>query len=104
MSWSELRGGSSASSGGSLRLSQSKAKKLMEECDGPDLDLDDWGVHRVHPPSKSNKEKVSLLSRLFRKSSTKKRSSSTNSGAKSSVKTFCTQFPPPEWFQPVGTA
>jgi len=62
MSWSELRGGSSASSGGSLRLSQSKAKKLMEECDGPDLDLDDWGVHRVHPPSKSNKGlSISLL-------------------------------------------
>ena len=54
MSWSELKGGgSSTGSGGSLKLSQAKAKKLMEEC-GAD-DLDDWGVHRVHSPAKTNK-------------------------------------------------
>ena len=34
-------------------------------------------------------EKLSLLTRLFRKSSIKKRSITSN--------TFCAQFPPPEW-------
>nr|SVE73151.1 EOG090X0BW7 [Ceriodaphnia reticulata] len=91
LSWSEYRSGSG---GGSLKLSQAKAKKLLEEC----AHVSDWDEATTilssndetnNVPIKNHKEKTSLLSRLFRRRSPSKK--------RTTVSTFNAQFPPPEW-------
>lgn len=117
LSWSEYRSG-----GGSLKLSQAKAKKLMDEC-GHVTDWEDATVDETEHPVKAHKgtknmtqrlvteilgkkvliflggsakfnrtEKVSLLSRLFRRRSPSKKRNNT-------LNTFSAQFPPPEWLE-----
>ena len=55
MSWSELKGNSATASGGSLKLSQAKAKKLMDDCAGADLHVAHWGLHHVNETVKTPK-------------------------------------------------
>jgi hypothetical protein len=108
LSWSEYRSG-----GGSLKLSQAKAKKLMDECSTHFTDWED-AYDETELPIKAHKglsyytlpvekinlsqflnssfditEKGSLLSRLFRRRSPSKK--------RTVVSSFSAQFPPPEW-------
>lgn len=93
LSWSEYRL-SGITSGGSLKLSQAKAKKLMDEC--AMSHVSDWDEattvlsnDETNAPIKTHKEKTSLLSRLFRRRSPSKK--------RTTMSSFNAQFPPPEW-------
>nr|SVE93218.1 EOG090X0BW7 [Moina brachiata] len=90
LSWSEYRSGS-----GSLRLSASRAKKLMDEAASGVEWADDAGVADLTDHSvKTHKEKASLLSRLFRRRSPSKK--------RTTLCSFSAQFPPAEWTDPAG--
>nr|SVE83861.1 EOG090X0BW7 [Daphnia pulex] len=96
LSWSEYRL-SGITGGGSLKLSQAKAKKLMDEC--AMSHVSDWDEATTvmssdetnNTPIKTHKEKTSLLSRLFRRRSPSKK--------RTTMSTFNAQFPPPEWLE-----
>ncbi|XP_065574892.1 uncharacterized protein LOC136036516 isoform X2 [Artemia franciscana] len=79
--------------GGSLRLSPSKAKKLMETSLQRDHCLSsDVTIEQLDPCQESTtKDKVSLLSRIFKRAASSRR--------KNNISSFSAQFPPPEWLE-----
>nr|SVE76603.1 EOG090X0BW7 [Daphnia longispina] len=94
LSWSEYKLSGITGGGGSLKLSQAKAKKLMDEC--AMSHVSDWDetttvMSSDETPIKTHKEKTSLLSRLFRRRSPSKK--------RTTMSTFNAQFPPLEWME-----